>query len=120
MRYVVEKLLFSSDFTTISLTSNRPNITYATWPITGSLNNFRNPQFLIPDAGNEPFDLQMIPKTLIFYDDREEAENAAKFLSSIRPESMRKNRIAKHYHSMMSEEYLEDIFQDFSFPQGTT
>jgi len=77
MQSVVEKLLFSSDFMTISLTSNRPNITYATWPITGSLNNFRNLQFLIPDTGNEPFDPQMIPKTLIFRDDREEAANAA-------------------------------------------
>ena len=62
----------------------------------------------------------MIPKTLIFHDDREEAANAAKFLNSICPESMRKNCIAKQYHSMMSEEYLEEIFQDFCFPQGTT
>ena len=62
----------------------------------------------------------MIPKTLIFHDDREKAANAAKFLNSICHESMRKNRIAKHYHSMMSEDYLEEIFQDFSSPQVTT
>ena len=47
----------------------------------------------------------MIPKTLIFHDDREKAANAAKFICH---ESMRKNRIAKHYHSMMSEDYLEE------------
>ena len=39
---VTERLLFPLDLVTIGLTSNWPNITYATYPITGSLSNFWN------------------------------------------------------------------------------
>jgi superfamily II DNA helicase RecQ len=120
IKCVVDKLLFPSDYVTISLTSNRPNITYATHPISGSLNNFGNLQFLIPDTQNEAFDIHLIPKTLIFHDDREEAANAARFLNNLLPETMRLKRISKHYHSLMSDEYLEQTFRDFAASDGTT
>jgi superfamily II DNA helicase RecQ len=45
---VTDKLLFQSDYISVHLTLNRPNIMYATYPITGSLSNFHNLQFLIP------------------------------------------------------------------------
>ena len=61
----------------------------------------------------------VLPALLIFHDDREEAENAAKFLNSICHESMRKNRIAKHYHSMMSEDFssYSSLFLPWSVQQ---
>jgi len=117
---VTEKLLFPSDYVTISLTSNRPNITYATHPIIGSLSNFRNLQFLVPEHGDQAFDPKVIPKTIIFHDNVQEAANAANYLNSLFPETMRHSRFVKHYHSKMSADYLECTFQDFALPDGTT
>jgi superfamily II DNA helicase RecQ len=119
-RCVTEKLLFLSDYVTIALISNRPNITYATHPIVGSLSNFRNLQFLVPEHGNKTFDPKFIPKTIIFFDNVQEATNATNYLNSLFPETMQHSRFVKHYHSKMSSEYLESTFQDFASPDGTT
>jgi superfamily II DNA helicase RecQ len=120
IRCVEDKLLFPSDYVQIHLTLNRPNITYATYPIIGSLSNYRNLQFLIPEHRGCPFDPKRIPKTIIFHDNLQEVTNAANFLNSLLPETMRHLRIAKHYHSVMSKEYLEQTFQDFASPDGMT
>ncbi|KAF8486547.1 P-loop containing nucleoside triphosphate hydrolase protein [Russula emetica] len=117
---VTERLLFPSDYVMINLTSNRPNITYATYPITGLLSNFQNLQFLVPEHGNRTFDPKIIPKTIIFHDNLHEAANAANYLNSLFPETMRRLRLVKHYHSNMSTDYLEHTFQDFASPDGTT
>ena len=117
---VINKLQFPSSYVTVTLTSNQPNITYATYPLSGPLSNYQNLQFLIPNTGNQPFDIHLIPKMLIFHDDREEAAGAAKFLNTLCPEPLRHKRITKHYHSLMSGEYLEQTFQDFASPEGTT
>jgi hypothetical protein len=104
----------------ISLTSNRPNITYATHPIAGLLSDFRNLQFLVPEHGNQAFDPKTIPKTIIFHDNLQEAANAANYLNSLLPDTMKNTQIIKHYHSKMSMKYLEQAFQDFASPDGTT
>ena len=117
---ITDKLLFQSDYVPIELTLNRPNITYATYPITDSLRNLRNLQFLIPEHGDNSFDPKVIPKTIIFHDNLQEAANAANYLNSLFPETMRHQRIAKHYHSVMSADYLERTFQDFASWDGVT
>lgn len=119
VRCVREQLLFHSDNVVIHLTSNRPNITYAVHPIIGSLNNFQNLQFLIPEHRDDPFDSKRIPKTIVFHDNLQEAANAAKYLNSML-DSSQNQQIAKHYHSVMSPAYLERTFQDFASPNGTT
>lgn len=116
---ITDKLLFQTDYISIHLTLNRPNITYATYPITGSLSNFRNLQFLIPEH-RDRFDPKLIPKTIVFHDNLHEAANVASYLNSLFPETMRHLRIAKHYHSVMSADYLEQTFQDFASPDGVT
>jgi superfamily II DNA helicase RecQ len=118
---IKEQLLFQSDNDVmINLTSNRPNITYAVHPIVGSLSNFQNLQFLIPEHGGHPFDLKRIPKTVVFHDNLQEAANAAKCLNNLFPGAMQNRQIAKHYHSVMSSAYLEQTFQDFASADGTT
>jgi superfamily II DNA helicase RecQ len=117
---ITDKLLFESEYIPIHLTLNRPNITYATYPITGSLSNFRNLEFLVPEHGGHPFDPKIIPKTIIFHDNLQEAANVANYLNSLFPESMQHRRIVKHYHSVMSAEYLERTFQDFASLDGVT
>ena len=120
IKSITDKLLFPSEYVTIGLTANRPNITYATHPITGSLSSFQNLRLLIPDHGNETFDHKVIPKTIIFHDNLQEAANAANYLNSLFPETMRHLRHVKHYHSKMSTDYLEHTFQDFALPDGIT
>lgn len=110
IKSITDKLLFPSEYVTISLTANRPNITYATHPITGSLSSFQNLRLLIPDHGNETFDHKVIPKTIIFHDNLQEAANAANYLNSLFPETMRHLRHVKHYHSKMSTDYLEHMY----------
>jgi superfamily II DNA helicase RecQ len=117
---VTDKLLFQSDYISIHLTLNRPNITYATYPITGLPSNLRNLQFLVPDHRDHSFAPKLIPKTVVFHDNLQEATNAANYLNSLFPESMRHLRIAKHYHSVMSADYLEQTFQDFAASDGVT
>ena len=117
---ITDKLLFQSDYVSIHLTLNRPNITYATYPISGLRSNFRNLQFIVPEPQNDPFDPELIPKTMVFHDNLQEAANVANYLNSLLPETMRHLRIAKHYHSMMSADYLEQTFQDFASPNGVT
>jgi superfamily II DNA helicase RecQ len=120
IRCITDKLLFRSDYVSIYLTLNRPNITYAAYPITSALSNFRNLHFLIPEHGDEPFDHKAIPKTIIFHDNLHEAANVATHLNNLLPEAARQLRIAKHYHSVMSGDYLERTFQDFASPDGVT
>lgn len=121
VKCVKDQLLFQSESdTTIHLTSNRPNITYAIHPVVGSLSDFRNLQFLVPESGGYSYDPKRIPKTIIFHDNIQEAANAAKYINSLFPEPMRNQQIAKHYHSVMSSAYLERTFQDFASSTGTT
>jgi superfamily II DNA helicase RecQ len=117
---VIDKLFFTSNYVTINLTSNRPNITYTMHPISGSLGNFQNLQFLIPNTSDRFFDMQLIPKTIVFHDNLQEAANAARFLNNLCPEPMRHQCIAKRYHSLMSAAYLKQTFQDFASRNSTT
>lgn len=100
--------------------SNRPNITYATLPITGSLSSFQSLRFLVPDHGNKTFNRKSIPKTIIFHDNLQEAANAANYINSLLPDKMWHLQHAKHYYSKMSTDYLEQTFQDFASPDGIT
>ncbi|KAG2144383.1 P-loop containing nucleoside triphosphate hydrolase protein [Suillus bovinus] len=68
------ELMFLSDHISLALSTNHPNITYATTPIIGGLCNFHNFDCLIPDNYAPPM---MIPKMLIFYDNKKEAAAAA-------------------------------------------
>jgi superfamily II DNA helicase RecQ len=120
VRCISDKLLFQSDYVRIQLTLNRPNISYAAYPITGALSDFRNLRFLIPEHADHPFDPKVIPKTIIFHDNLQEAASVANYLNIHFPEATRHLRIAKHYHSLMSTDYLEQTFQDFASSDGTT
>ena len=112
---VKQHLAIPQDALELRLPTNRPNITYATTPIIGSLRNFENLCFLIPSTFHPPM---IIPKTLVFHDSKQEATDAAAFIESRLPPSLRNRGIVKHYHSDMSAEYLQQTFDDFSEPYG--
>jgi superfamily II DNA helicase RecQ len=115
LKAVTTKLSMPSNYLKIELSSNRPNITYATHCLVGGISNYRNLDFLIPDLYHPPMELR---KTVIFHDDTNEANNVSKYLNSRLPESMRHLGIIKHYHGGMSKEYLQQTYDDFSSANG--
>jgi superfamily II DNA helicase RecQ len=116
IRQVVQReLIMSPDHVTITLSINRPNITYATTPITGNLRNLSNFDRLIPINFHPPME---IPKTLIFHDCKQDATDAARYVNARLPKHLQNQGIVKHYHSDMSVQYLQHTYEDFSDPGG--
>ena len=115
---MIKSLLFeesSDQLCSIKLTSNRPNIVYATHPIAGKLSDFRNLDFLIP----RPYPTGwVLPKTVVFHDSIEQAAEAALYHTRRLPEDMQKRRLIMHYHGAMSAEYLTQVYDDFSASNG--
>ena len=76
------KLAMSTNHVSITLSTNRPNITYATTLIIGTLHSFHGLNCLIPTNFHPPMD---IPKTLVFHDSKLDATNAAWYINSRLP-----------------------------------
>ncbi|KJA21728.1 hypothetical protein HYPSUDRAFT_139978 [Hypholoma sublateritium FD-334 SS-4] len=113
---IKDSLLFTEGkLHSIKLSSNHPNMAYATHPIVGELSDFRNLDFLIPDLYPEGY---IPPKTLVFHDSKEIATGTSRYTSLRFPEHLRDQGMIKHYHGTMSQEYLTSTFDDFSDPNG--
>ena len=54
-----------------------------------------------------------IPPTVIFHDNIKECSNAATFVDNLLPMGLSGLGLVKHYHSLMSQDYLEQTYQDF-------
>jgi len=117
-RIIKEHLLFTPEkLCSVELSSNRPNIAYATHPIVGELSNFRNLDFLVPQ--DCALGSIQIPKTIVFHDDSDEASSAAIYLDHRLSLSLQNKGIVQHYHGGMSKEYLTKVYKDFRKPDGT-
>ncbi|KAG1891422.1 P-loop containing nucleoside triphosphate hydrolase protein [Suillus subluteus] len=113
---VKHELLIPSDNLSLTLSTNRPNITYAVTPLIGGPRNFHNFDCLIPLNYAIPM---IIPKTLIFHDNELEAVNAAAYNNSRLPKALQNHGVVKHYHSNMSPEYLQQTYEDFASDNGS-
>ncbi|KAJ7805721.1 P-loop containing nucleoside triphosphate hydrolase protein [Mycena olivaceomarginata] len=96
----------------LKLSSNRPNIVYATHRIVGSLKDFRNADFLV----SIPY--KPVIKSLVFHDNTEQCAGLTDHLDERLPPNLRNTGIVRHYHSGMSKEYLTEVFEDFCNPNG--
>ncbi|KAF9045231.1 P-loop containing nucleoside triphosphate hydrolase protein [Panaeolus papilionaceus] len=113
---IMDNLLFErKSLLSIKLTSNRPNITYATHEIARELSDFRNLDFLVPVPYPENW---VMPKTLVFYDKIDLATGAAAYLDRRLPLHLQQTGVVCHYHGGMSQEYLTSIYDDFSKSDG--
>jgi superfamily II DNA helicase RecQ len=112
--HVISNLLMDKKrMVSIELSSNRPNLVYATHPIIGQCTDFRNLDYLVPLSYDSP-----LQRTVIFHDDKKEATQAGMYLDRRLAKHQQKKGIIRHYHSGMSKQYLEDVFEDFSDPNG--
>ncbi|KAJ7435585.1 P-loop containing nucleoside triphosphate hydrolase protein [Mycena galericulata] len=96
----------------LKLSSNRPNTVYATHRIVGSLKGFRNLDFLI----SIPF--TKVIKCVIFHDDTQQSADAASHLDARLPPNLRNTGLVRHYHGGISNDYLTQVFDHFSNPNG--
>jgi superfamily II DNA helicase RecQ len=113
---IIDHLLFDEKtLCSIKLSSNRPNMVYATHAIVGNLSDFRNLDFLVPDPFPGDFRL---PKTLVFHDNLNECTAAAVYINDRLPKSLRSKGLVQHYHGGMSKKYLTLVYDDFQKPDG--
>ena len=113
---IIEHMLFNEEtLCSIELSSNRPNMVYATHPIVGDLSDFRNLDFLIPNPYPEGFRL---PKTLVYHDNLNECTAATVYLNERLPKPLHSKGLTTHYHGGMSKRYLTLVYDDFKRPDG--
>ncbi|CAA7268576.1 unnamed protein product [Cyclocybe aegerita] len=113
---IISSLLFDEErLLSIKLTSNRPNIVYATHPIVGELSDLRNLDFLVPIP--YPADWIM-PKTVVFHDSTDLTTDAAAYHNRRLPDNLQGEDLVAHYHGGMSKEYLTQVYDDFKNPDG--
>lgn len=112
---IQSKFLPGGNHAFIHLTSNRPNIMYATHRAEGQIDNVLNYRCFMPS----PFVLDAQPRTIIFVDDKKLASRIQKYLRGCLPPAMQLQGIVRHYHSSMSQLYLEQTHEAFVSPSGT-
>ena len=105
----VEKKILKPDYVSIRLTSNRPNTIYATHQVPGSIEDPQNYECFLM----KPFDLHRQPHVLIFVDNKDLTSKIAQHLDASLPTEYYGRGIVKHYHSVMSEEYLTQTHESF-------
>ena len=101
LKTVTRKIL-KPNYTMIDLTSNPPNTIYATHLVHGSLEDPRNYECFI----QHPFDFNKQPNVLLFFDDKALTKKVVRHLDEQLPPEFRGRGIVRHYHSGMSEGYL--------------
>jgi hypothetical protein len=65
-----------------------------------------------------PFHLAFQPRVLIFVDNKKLASRIAAYLDSCLPPYYRNKGLVRHYHSKMSEKYLQVSHNSFVDPDG--
>jgi hypothetical protein len=65
-----------------------------------------------------PFSLVSQPCVLIFVDKKDLACRIATHLDACLPSKYQDKGIVRHYHSMMSQEYLQAAHEAFTMPTG--
>ncbi|KII95827.1 hypothetical protein PLICRDRAFT_26163 [Plicaturopsis crispa FD-325 SS-3] len=116
LRISKEKTMISPDCFEARMSTNRPNITYATLELRDGAHNLSNLDFLIPTDYTES--MGPLSKTVVFHDSKPECSNACIHLNDLLPPELRDTGVIMHYHSGMSRVYLDPLFADFASPTG--
>ncbi|KAF8225112.1 P-loop containing nucleoside triphosphate hydrolase protein [Tricholoma matsutake] len=109
-----ESKILSPNYISIRISSNRPNTMYATHRVISNLEEPRNYECFL----RQPFDLRSQPRVLIFFDDTDLAAVISDYLDAQLPADLRGKGIVRHYHSGMSETYLQRAHAAFTDPDG--
>lgn len=92
----------------------RPNYIYATHRVVDSIEEPRNYGFFLTN----PFNLKTQPRILIFFDSKQLTSEITKHPDSQLPPEYRGTGIVRHYHSGMSDLYLQITHDEFTKDEG--
>lgn len=112
---LIKDKLLRPGFDYIHVTSNRPNTIYATHQVENSIEDIRNYECSL----KSPFNADLQPHVLIFFDDKKLTTKVEAHLESCLPPEERGKGIIRYYHSSMSKDYLEKVHEDFISPTRT-
>ena len=110
----IEDKLLKPGYTAIHVTSNQPNTTYVTHEAVNSIEDMQNYNCFLAN----PFSLESQPRMLIFVNKKELACHVSAYLDSCLPSEYHDMGIVMHYHSMMSQKYLQLAHEAFTTPSG--
>ncbi|KAF8258083.1 P-loop containing nucleoside triphosphate hydrolase protein, partial [Lactarius quietus] len=115
IRATIEKKLLCPGYDAIHVTSNRLNTVYATHEVINNIEDVQNYDcFLV-----SPFSVESQSRILIFVDKKELACQIAAHLDSCLPSEHQDKGIVRHYHSKMSQQFLQLAHDAFTEPTGS-
>jgi superfamily II DNA helicase RecQ len=106
----VEAKILHPTYITINSSSNRLNTTYVTHQLASHLDDPNNYKCFL----TKPFDLSAQPCILIFFDNKILASKVAKHLDKQLPTKYQSTGLVCHYHSGMSDAYLQVVHTAFT------
>ncbi|RXW12462.1 hypothetical protein EST38_g13391 [Candolleomyces aberdarensis] len=107
-------LLTTDNFVNIFVTSNRPNIIYATHRLVKNMDEARNYRCFV----QSPFQLSTQPHVLIFVDNLNLCNRICNYLCQTITKSHQNQDVIMHYHSQMSDDYLKKAHDEFTSSTG--
>jgi superfamily II DNA helicase RecQ len=118
-KVVKERLQLDNDtLCNIKLSCNRPNITYAIHEVVGNLSDYQNLDFILSEETGLRVEGRIRKKGIVFHDSVEGAIAAKHFQESKLPVERRGTGVIRHFNSVMSEEYLQKVYNDCWNPDG--
>ncbi len=111
----IESKVLSPAYVHLTVSSNRPNTTYATHCVPTNIHDWRNYTCFV----KKPFDLALQPRVLIFIQNMTDTVNIARELDQYLPPEYHNKGIVKHYHGSMSPAYLEETHRSFASANGS-
>ena len=112
IRAAIEKKHLQPGYISIHVTLNCPNTIYAAHEVMNSIEELQNYECFLAC----PFSLESQPRVLIFVDKTDLACRIAAHLDARLPSEYRDMGIIRHYHSMMSQKYLQVTHEAFTTP----
>lgn len=110
----VESKVLRQNYASIHITSNRPNTMYATHCVENKIDDPPNYECFL----TAPFDPHDQPRVLIFADNKDLTNTVASHLNHCLPVSYQGKGIIRHYHSGMSQGYLQQAREAFTKDNG--
>lgn len=115
LKLCTESMRMKPESTTyLLLSTNRPNLIHAIKPMAGTINNFKNLDFLVSEQSPS-----LTHKTLVFIESRTKCGKIQRYLNGLYPPDMRQSRPVRHIHSQMSKVHNEEAYKSFKDPEGT-
>ncbi|KAL0568131.1 hypothetical protein V5O48_013860 [Marasmius crinis-equi] len=111
----IQSAVLDSKCQVIRYSSNRPNTVYAMHCVDGTLNNLDNYNMFL----KEPFDFDMQPRVLLFFDNKTLCAQVRQHLMERLPKTglpFPREEIVRFYRAGMSKEFLEKAHNAFATP----